>query len=462
VLILGHTAAAMKALIPIMIISTAQFFKFIAIIKSMIAALMVATGVSGAFFKSFLIGAAPIVAVIASIGIAIWALIDAFTEADLKIINFFRNIQIGGESLGTWLDVLATRIRQIWDWVVNKSILIWETFWISFKDGGRQTYRFFLRLGQLISNVFWKVVQNSVDAIASMMRKSAEGLSRIRGISQETIDSIINAAALMEGKVTEGSIKASKSYEKAIKDSLLNSGEEWKKYYEKVAELDRQHTENTAMWAAARTNIFVPEATMAVQTAQSVNEQLKQILGQRTETRKKQTDDEIAIENQKRQALITTTNAWFGVAAAAAELGGKKMFKTYKAFAIAEAASAAYLAFNKTLAVGGPFSAPLAYSYLAMGLLNVRRIAMMKPGGGAGGVGGGGGGGGISNFAATPATTPSSTGALEREREEERRPQVHVVVENIHGTADEAFADLLADSIADRIKDGRDFGTTSG
>ena len=43
---------------------------------------------------------------------------------------------------------------------------------------------------------------------------------------------------------------------------------------------------------------------------------------------------------------------------------------------------------------------------------------------------------------------------------EEERKMSHttIIIENVHGSADEQFADMLASKIADRSGDGRDFG----
>ncbi|MHA1344990.1 MAG: phage tail tape measure protein [Candidatus Heimdallarchaeaceae archaeon] len=423
---------------------------------------------------SILVAFGPAIIVFTVMATAIWAIVDAFTKADLKIINFFRNIRIGGTSVGAWMDALGTYIWQTWDWAINKSILIWETLWVSVKELGAKIKRVFLAMGQFLDEVFWIAIGSITRGLASLLRNTAETMSRVKGMSQKVVDSIIESAASMEFKVSQASTKSAASYKKAIEDSLDESAANWKKYYEKVTKLDAENAARMKKWAVARQLIFGTDAMKAqavggaggagvegtVAAAEQVNIDLENVLQRRTDMMNEQARKQIEIERQKNEVIVTGVGALFGAMAQIAQIGGKKTFKIYKSLALAEAGIAAYSAFNKALASppGPPATYPVAAAALAIGLLRVRQIAMMKPGGG---FSGGGGGGGRGVTASPKASTPPeeiSTQATDRPRD-----RYTIIIENVNGTADDEFADKLAESLMNRSVDGREYGfeTTS-
>jgi TP901 family phage tail tape measure protein len=167
------------------------------------------------------------------------------------------------------------------------------------------------------------------------------------------------------------------------------------------------------------------------------------------------------IQRHKNAVLLTGVAGLFAATLSLITNGGKKNFIMYKRLAQAQAAISAFAAYNNALATPGVppgVAQVLAASMLALGLAKVHQIERMKPGGGIGG----GGGGAISNFGIT---SPAG-GIAEPTREEEREKEPDrytIIIENINGSADEDFADKLAESLLNRSKDGRDFGfaTTS-
>jgi hypothetical protein len=163
---------------------------------------------------------------------------------------------------------------------------------------------------------------------------------------------------------------------------------------------------------------------------------------------------QIAIEDSKRAVLLTGVGALLSASISLLTNGGKKQFQLYKGLAIAEATIATYTAANKVMAAfPGPAGQVMAAAYIVTGLARVRQIAMMKPGGSAGGGGSGGAGG----FSANP-TTGNQEFNNNTETEKNQPDKYTIIIENIHGSADEEFADMLADKIADRSVDGRDYG----
>jgi len=369
------------------------------------------------------------------------------------------------QMFGASVKATASLVWQTWEWASNKSALAWETFKISINNTFAGIKIIVFKAAKYISDIFWSTIKDITFAFTTTIRQAANSLESLMIISKKTRQEMIKSAFEMDQKILKSSNDSVEFYANLITENTENIKSNWEDYYKKVGDLDALYTEQTKARIKERNQAWAEgyerQRTSAINHTnvfEEINEKIKGFLNIRTQAVREQTEEEIKIEQQKKQALITATNSWIGVATQVAELGGKKMFKVYKTFAMAEAASAAYLAFNKTLAIGGAFSAQLAFSYLALGLLNVRRIAMMKPGGGIGGVGGGGGGT-ISSFGAT--TTAGQPAAEEFERREEKPAnQITVIVENVHGTADAAFADIMADAIKDRIKDGRDYGVT--
>jgi len=115
---------------------------------------------------------------------------------------------------------------------------------------------------------------------------------------------------------------------------------------------------------------------------------------------------------------------------------------------------ATYSAANKALNTGPVPNPALAAATIIMGLARVRQIAQTKIGSGGGGAGVGGGGG----FGVTPKAGGRYQETVEKPEEEKKPDQWTVVIENVHGTADDRFADQLAESLMNRSRDGREFG----
>jgi len=497
----------------------------------------------------------PFIAVFTAIALSVWMIVDAFTAADLGIQNWFRSMTVAGTSVGAWWDALGTYMWQVWDYVVNKLALGWKTYWFAARESGRLVLRFFLRVGKGISDFFWAVVQKLAQGFTAMIRDVTDGLVSVSLLTRKKRGEIIAGAMKLEQKVRKMRKNSNQNYNAALKKSLGNSKKDWEGYYNKVAELDQKHTENTKKWQETRNRIFMqddrkqagpqkPEGggfdiagllggfdyqkmldeikdkykdttasvsndtqmlaekfqTLApsmtefiqgtlgqifematdpdVQAMGQANQQMFSIFEARLEmvktygdrhkeileqiatsslsVQEKQAAKEMAIEDHKRAVMLSGVASLLSAGLSLLASGGKKQFKLYKALAIAEAGIATYSAYNKALAAppGPPATIPLAASILVMGLAKVRQIAMMQPGTGIGG--GGGGGGATTNFGARP-----PAGGLLGQDEEERmdKPDKYtIIIENIHGSADEEFADMLAEKIADRSGDGREFG----
>jgi len=542
---LGSMALVTKIAIMTTVTFLGVIGKVFAVIKSISAALAVATG----GLSSFLIP-------IAAVGLALWAIVDAFTAADLGILEFFRSIKIGGKSLGVYWDALGTYIWQTWEWVIDKSKLIWETLWYTIKEVGAKIDRAMLRSAKGISSSFWWVIKKITFGFNNMIRGIVDGLNDAGFITDKVRIKMIKSALEADRKVIKSANDSTKYYNNLIKKSLDESGKEWNKYTEKVKKLDEEHTKNAEKWANVREGLFKKEAaakapkflgpimapayevglsdilniqnmfssaakevkvsteeisnsTVAlaskmqaitpafqqfaqetiggifalatdpeVQALGAATQQLQGMYQSRLQMLQSygevhnQIMEEIAnsslgimqkeaakqeeIQRYKNAVILSGVAGLLSATAIVLTQGGKKNFLLYKRLAQAEAAIAAYTAYNKALAAGPPgASVPLAISMLALGLAKVRQIEQMKPGGSIGGVGGGGA---IGNFGVTSPAGGLAETTIQEEKEKSAG-QITVIVENVHGTADAAFADILADSIRDRIKDGRDYGT---
>lgn len=445
----------------------------------------------------------PMVAVFTAIAASVWLIVDAFTAADLGIQTWIRSFKVGGTSLGTWWDAFGTYLWQSWDYVTSKIVHFFKAMWAGIKEAGRTTWRILLTIAQSIDTAFGKMSASVIKAQIKVMKAAGEAMSyagewgvKKQGEMQEKI-------AKMEEDARRTTSGNAKYFEREKKKSLANSQKAAEDYYKGIDKLEEKQTENMKKWQDTRNRLFRQDAvTTTTQSASQdtkgvednptiinmkrVNEIIEQLMSERNQTlaeqqekaglselerekikndallllRKHKTKEEIELERNKNQQIITGIAGWMQVGAELAKSGGEKQFKIYKAFAMAEAVTSAYLAFNKTLAsgIGGPANIPLATSILAMGLLKARQIAMTQPGGGVGGAGGGGGvsGGG---FTATPYGAGNETTDIDTES----RNRTTIIIENVHGTADEQFADMLAEKIASRSGDGRDYGfeTTS-
>jgi TP901 family phage tail tape measure protein len=402
---------------------------------------------------------APILAITA-IAVAVWAVVDAFTAADLGVVKFFRNIRIGGTKIGTWLDVLAANIAETFDYVTTKIAIFFTRFWEGAKEGGSLAFRFMVRIGKLISNVFWTVLTSATKAISEMQKKAAESLSRIRGVSQETINGLLNSAAEMTMIVKDEAAKDGKLLDNLLKESLDKSQTRAENYYAAVERLEAKHSAKMSESSLLKQGFFgedgetdVGGTNATVDQMQATNEKINELLNQRTDIFEDNANKQIQMESNKNAVILSGTGALFGAMAQVLQSGGKKNFKLYKSLAMAEAAIATYMAYNKALASGPgpPATIPLAASVLLLGLAKVHSISRMQPGGSVSS----GSTGGVS---ATPTTATPPEELTNNEEDERMRGGTTIIIENIHGTADDEFADKLAESLMKRSIDGRDFG----
>ena len=156
------------------------------------------------------------------------------------------------------------------------------------------------------------------------------------------------------------------------------------------------------------------------------------------------TDQELAMYLLREGAFTDMLGNMAGAMQTFATLSGnsnKTLFGIYKAFGIAEAGVATYLAATKALAeVPYPFNFAAAAAVTAAGLANIARIASMQPGGGVSG--------------ANPLSPPSS-GSVSNIRNETNNNSKSIVV-NVYGFVGmdkDAIARELAPAIEKAWKD---------
>jgi hypothetical protein len=158
-----------------------------------------------------------------------------------------------------------------------------------------------------------------------------------------------------------------------------------------------------------------------------------------------------AIEKAKQKRIeqsIKTSLGNFAYFFRVASEYNKSFFVAYKAFAIAEAIVATFLAATKAMAeVPYPYNFVAAASVIAFGLAQVAQIASQSIGGGVSG--GTVGGGAVGTFPASPATgLPTSFGG----DSDEERGQVII---NIYGDSinDEEYLERWAEKISEMVED---------
>lgn len=200
--------------------------------------------------------------------------------------------------------------------------------------------------------------------------------------------------------------------------------------------------------------MFQSRIEMLQQFGQSYNDIMTEIANRNVEEVDKAAARQIAIEQYKKAILLSGISSLLSASISLLTSGGKKNFKLYKNLAMAEAIVATYSAANKALNTGPVPNPALAAATIIMGLARVRQIAQTKIGSGGGGAGVGGGGG----FGVTPKAGGRYQETVEKPEEEKKPDQWTVVIENVHGTADDRFADQLAESLMNRSRDGREFG----
>ena len=185
---------------------------------------------------------------------------EASKTGIMKVIG---SIRIGGVEVETWMIGIGSAIWQAWDYSVNKSILIWDTLWYSIEELGSKIYRGILYMAKSINGVFWWLVTMANKAFVKVFDKMATTLHAFGRISDEALAASKMAGKNMIADAEAREKKEAKFYQDLIDDSLSNSEDRWKDYYETVAKLDAQNAKNMAKWEKVRADAFKKDASEA-------------------------------------------------------------------------------------------------------------------------------------------------------------------------------------------------------
>lgn len=492
--------AALAAVLGPLLIALSSFGLILKGLLITIALLTPAIGFLIAAVKALWVAfapALPIIALVAAIGVAVWALLDAVTNTDMGIIKWMKNFEIGGRSMLTWMKAMSETFWRGW----QKAITFVKKLWEGWKLIGKNAFEFIkrtaLRVADKIQEGWFKLVLAVADVLDEIARGAAIAQHAAGFIDDKELDKAIRKIDDERRALERFANDTDKFYNEQIRNSLAKSQENQNSYWAEIDRIRKEDLQKAQEYKAEMDKIFAtPPGTANFMTGGEVttgpgilarpeefdfskslfSEYYSGILQQQQDFNQnyveverahsaevlseieRRVQEHLALERAKQNALVSGTGSLFGMLAQVAALGGKKTFDIYKAFALAEAGIAAYTAYNQALKnpPGPPYTYPAAAAALGMGLLRVRQIAMMKPGSSAGGGGGGGTTGGVDTT--TPTGITENLSLEEAGPEAGRNANITVVIENVHGSADPEFARQLADEINDLVGDGVDYG----
>lgn len=394
------------------------------------------------------------------IAVAIWAIVDAFTEADLGVIKFFDSIKINGFSVLKWMKIFSARFWRLWDNAVHRMKVIWEG------------WRLMIKSTLFNSEKAWKEYYDKID---KLNKKNVENQKKWNKELRDLIGPDVGVGAAAITTVTGGlGIGIPETKSKATEEVLEVTKTIKQEWMNITSQIEKMGQTGLGVTQDILSGIFEQATDPEAQALGAGNEQMMNLFGQRLqmqqqygeqylamskqiaesslEPHQKAAAQQMAIDKHKRAVMLSGMSALLSASISLLTSGGRKQFKLYKALAIAEATVATYSAANKALNAGPIPNPGLAAAIIIMGLARVRQIAMTKPGGGFSGVGGT-----TATFGVAPTARQTTEDFIEKD-DEEKQDKVTIIIENVHGTADTEFAKTLAQEIKNLSGDGVDYG----
>lgn len=201
--------------------------------------------------------------VIALVGTAVWAVVDAFAKADLGFHSFIEGIEIGGAHLGTWLKVVATAIWQSWDWAVNKMALGWEWLKTEVTNALGVVWRYYITMMSSVSSLFFGVLDKIVQKLIKFATFAVDIGKKTKLISQADADEAITVLEGIKGGWNAMVDGMDTSFQEAIDRSYSAAEQRTMDYYQKAAGLDEQYKAQAAVWEQVRNQLFADDASIA-------------------------------------------------------------------------------------------------------------------------------------------------------------------------------------------------------
>jgi len=171
---------------------------------------------------------------ILAIPLAIWMIVDALSEADAGILRMVNNFKIGGTSIGSYMEYVATYILQAWEWWGDQMDVIWLGFRNIVFDVGGAIWRFMIKVSVGIAEVFIQALEVITLQIGWMMEK-------LLGV-KIVFDSIRSGISDIATKAEHASRNA--SLERAIE------------YENAKTKATQEHAKAAKMWTDIRDNIM--------------------------------------------------------------------------------------------------------------------------------------------------------------------------------------------------------------
>ncbi len=242
--------------------STKQWIVTIGVVVAAIGPLLIGLGLMIALIKFVLVAAVtwvPIVFLAIAIAAAVWVVVDALTDADLKILEWVEDFRLGGAKIETWMTALGTVLWQTWEWSINKSILIWESLVLGVKEVGTMIWVGMLQVAKGINSAFWSMAIGISDAMQWLTKKITEAMNFWGLLSDETTRGILNNIDALSNSMRNKQKADAKFYQDQIDSSLSKSEDRWVEYYSKITDLDRKNAESAAKWEKVRNDAFAKD-----------------------------------------------------------------------------------------------------------------------------------------------------------------------------------------------------------
>ena len=171
---------------------------------------------------------------ILAIPLAIWMIVDALSEADAGILRMVNNFKIGGTSIGSYMEYVATYILQAWEWWGDQMDVIWLGFRNMVFDIGTSIHEFMVKVAVGIAEVWLKTTDLLIGRLGGV-------LSVLLGVD-DVFKSISTSVKEIGAESLQASADASAKRAKQYADAVMKAG--------------REQAAQAKMWTDIRDNIM--------------------------------------------------------------------------------------------------------------------------------------------------------------------------------------------------------------
>jgi len=200
---------------------------------------------------------------------ACWLVIEALDGVEGGLLDLINNARVSGLKITTWFQLASLEILKAWSWMVTATIQAWETLKFYALNIGTRIWRFFLEVAAGIQMAFWDAVKGAAKAFSSLVAEVRK--NRILRKLMDLGDQLFQPAGgkqltmfeRLEKRAAAAASNSAEAFSKAMEKSLNDTEERASSYYDKMADLDRQHADNVAAYEDARTAVIDADASAA-------------------------------------------------------------------------------------------------------------------------------------------------------------------------------------------------------